>query len=386
MARIFLLCGLVAPSVALVLRTPRPRARLVAPTRVIPTIPVEESERRGGVLRVSRGTALRAIRTFPALVTVAYASYTFLPALGTADFFRLTNERAVAYEVLSSVEGVVFGALSIVLGTLVSTAVSVLRNRQEAIRCSMLKEASILDELAQQLVKLFRYDKERLARTTDILAKYVSAKRTSIGLSTAYGYQDVQGHWDSQQLRSLAILDVVAECIDSRLAGPLYGFSPSSSTAAIYQVEALIFQLNLMRQDTRSALNAGLPTSLFGTICALMGAILYVFLTRAAAAATGPVSVEDFLSETVVRALFAFTTSSFFAILAVLSDLADVYTGSNAFFRVDARILDGAERRIRGARALARAKETFEGVLPDLAARPDMSAWPEMVEGPEAAD
>lgn len=57
----------------------------------------------------------------------------------------------------------------------------------------MLKEASILDELAQQLVKLFRYDKERLARTTDILAKYVSAKRTSIGLSTAYGYQDVQG-------------------------------------------------------------------------------------------------------------------------------------------------------------------------------------------------
>ena len=92
-------------------------------------------------------------------------------------------------------------------------------------------------------------------------------------------------HWDSQQLRSLAILDVVAECIDSRLAGPLYGFSPSSSTAAIYQVEALIFQLNLMRQDTRSALNAGLPTSLFGTICALMGAILYVFLTRAAAAA-----------------------------------------------------------------------------------------------------
>mmetsp|Transcript_25705 Transcript_25705/g.77197 ORF Transcript_25705/g.77197 Transcript_25705/m.77197 type:complete len:123 (+) Transcript_25705:45-413(+) len=104
------------------------------------------------------------------------------------------------------------------------------------------------------------------------------------------------------------------------------------------------------------------------------------------AQATGPVSVEDFLSETVVRALFAFTTSSFFAILAVLSDLADVYTGSNAFFRVDARILDGAERRIRGARALARAKETFEGVLPDLAARPDMSAWPEMVEGPEAAD
>ena len=69
------------------------------------------------------------------------------------------------------------------------------------------------------------------------------------------------------------------------------------------------------------------------------------------AQATGPVSVEDFLSETVVRALFAFTTSSFFAILAVLSDLADVYTGSNAFFRV------------RGARVESRISRGISRVL-----------------------
>ena len=57
--------------------------------------------------------------------------------------------------------------------SLVETAVSVLRDRQEKIRCCMLREASLLDTLAQQLVKLFRYDKARLKRVTNVLERYV---------------------------------------------------------------------------------------------------------------------------------------------------------------------------------------------------------------------
>ena len=98
--------------------------------------------------------------------------------------------------------------------TLVSTAVSVLRDRQEKIRCCMLREASLLDTLAQQLVKLFRYDKARLRRVTSVLERYVEEKRKSIRKSTVYGYRDYYAHWDGQQKRSLAILDVVAECLD----------------------------------------------------------------------------------------------------------------------------------------------------------------------------
>ena len=45
--------------------------------------------------------------------------------------------------------------------------------------------------------------------------------------------------------------------------------------------------------------------------------------------------------------------------------------------------MDGAESRIRGARALARAEENFEGVVGDRAARPDMMNWPYMVEQAE---
>ena len=100
---------------------------------------------------------------------------------------------------LNSIEDVVLASLSIVLGTLVSTAVSVLRDRQEKIRCCMLREASLLDTLAQQLVKLFRYDKARLKRVTNVLERYVEEKRKSIRKSTVYGYRDYYAHWDGSQ-------------------------------------------------------------------------------------------------------------------------------------------------------------------------------------------
>ena len=101
-----------------------------------------------------------------------------------------------------------------------------------------------------------------------------------------------------QQKRSLAILDVVAECLDNQIAGPKYGFSPSSSTAAIYQCEVLVFELNQVRQEYRSALNASLPRGVFTTIIALMIAILYTFACRAAAMGSFA-ATRQFLSETV---------------------------------------------------------------------------------------
>jgi len=158
---------------------------------------------------------------------------------------------------------------------------------------------------------------------------------------------------------------VVAECLDNQIAGPKYGFSPSSSTAAIYQCEVLVFELNQVRQEYRSALNASLPRGVFTTIIALMVAILYTFACRAAAMGSFD-ATQKFMSETVVRVLFSLTATSFFAILQVLSDLADTlaaarnppstpsprskrmtrrYTGANEQFRVDARILDGATFR-----------------------------------------
>ena len=265
---------------------------------------------------------LRGMRSFPALVGAGALSWLAPPTL-----VFLTGGTDLSREVLNSIEDVVLASLSIVLGTLVSTAVSVLRDRQEKIRCCMLREASLLDTLAQQLVKLFRYDKARLKRVTSVLERYVEEKRKSIRKSTRYGYRDYYAHWDGQQKRSLAILDVVAECLDNQIAGPKYGFSPSSSTAAIYQCEVLVFELNQVRQEYRSALNASLPRGVFTTIIALMVAILYTFACRAAAMGSFA-ATRQFLSETVVRVLFSLTATSFFAILQVLSDLADTLSAA----------------------------------------------------------
>jgi len=291
--------------------------------------------------------------------------------------------KSSTYGVLSSVEGVVIGALSIVLGTLISTAVSVLRQRQENIRGHLLREATVLSQLSQQLVKLFRYDKSRLDRATAVLAAYIAEKKRSIKSSTVYGYGAVpaywRAHWDEQQARSLLVLDVIAECIDSQMAGPLYGFSPSSSAAAVYQCEALVFQMNNARTDLRAQLDSGLPRRLFVTIVALMTAVVYCFLLRAAEVSTDQaVSVAEFLAEHVVRVLFVFTTTSFFAILQVLADLADPYSGA---FRIDSTILDAAEYRVRGALALAAAAEPSDEILPTLATRADMTLDDALADG-----
>ena len=132
---------------------------------------------------------LRSMRSFPALVGAGALSWLAPPTLVGTAFF-LTGGTDLSREVLNSIEDVVLASLSIVLGTLVSTAVSVLRDRQEKIRCCMLREASLLDTLAQQLVKLFRYDKARLKRVTTVLERYVEEKRKSIRKSTVYGYRD----------------------------------------------------------------------------------------------------------------------------------------------------------------------------------------------------
>ena len=138
---------------------------------------------------------LRSMRSFPALVGAGALSWLAPPTLvGTAFFLGTGTD--LSREVLNSIEDVVLASLSIVLGTLVSTAVSVLRDRQEKIRCCMLREASLLDTLAQQLVKLFRYDKARLKRVTTVLERYVEEKRKSIRKSTVYGYRDYYAHWD----------------------------------------------------------------------------------------------------------------------------------------------------------------------------------------------
>ena len=149
-------------------RRAAPRVRLLAATE---ETEVPKNVAEDAPLELTN-KILRGMRSFPALVGAGALSWLAPPALVGTAFF-LTGGTDLSREVLNSIEDVVLASLSIVLGTLVSTAVSVLRDRQEKIRCCMLREASLLDTLAQQLVKLFRYDKARLKRVTNVLERYV---------------------------------------------------------------------------------------------------------------------------------------------------------------------------------------------------------------------
>ena len=71
---------------------------------------------------------LRGMRSFPALVGAGALSWLAPPTLVGTAFF-LTGGTDLSREVLNSIEDVVLASLSIVLGTLVSTAVSVLSDR-----------------------------------------------------------------------------------------------------------------------------------------------------------------------------------------------------------------------------------------------------------------
>lgn len=320
---------------------------------------------------------LSMLRRFSSLVVFASTSWFLLPFLSGLDFLYLseTARSAESYAVFAGLDSLVIGGLSITLGTLVSMSVSVLRQRQQDVRRCLSQEAALLEATAQQHVKLFRRDKARLRRSMQVLTRYVGETRRSIAVSIVFGCDGVPAywrrHWNGQKENVVEMLDVLGECGDHALAGPTYGFAPTSSSNTLLTCETLLVRLNDSRAERRSVLESTLPGSLYGTIVALMSAILFCFLLRAdtVSAAKSAVTLRDFLSETPVRTLFVVMSSSFFSLLQILSDLRDPFDGA---FRVDPSVVDLAQARAEGALALAVSDEEFEEGLLDQAYRPDM--------------
>jgi len=330
---------------------------------------------------------LKIISQSPCLVLFVLASWFGLPFCSELRFLFLSEDMLRNNDgyslAFSGLDSVVIGGLSITLGTLVSTAVSVLRQRQQDIRRCLSQEAALLESLVQQTVKLFRRDKDRLRRSVEILSDYIAGKRRAISVSILYGCDGVPNfwryHWTAQQQNTIDLLDVLAECGDNILAGPLYGFSPTSSSNTLLQVESMLLTLNNARAERRSALESTFPDGLYVTMIALMISIVFCFLLRAdAISATRTANLRTFLSETPVRSLFVFVSSSFFSILQIIWDLQDPFDADNcadnSAFQIDTSVIDMAEARAKGALLLANTPESFERGLSDQAIRPDMRA------------
>lgn len=314
------------------------------------------------------------IRQPISLVVVVVSSWCFLPRLAESRAILLSAQTEAAFSAFSGLESVVIGALSITLGTLISTAVSVLRQRQQELRKSLCDEASLLETIAQQHTKLFRWDKGRLRRSMAILSTYIFEMRRSIVVSKEIGAGSGtsywRAHWSAQSSRVTALLDVLAECGDAITSGPNFGFSPGSAAITIDKTETLLVRLNAARQERRSVLESAFPPGLYLTMACLMASLLYCFLLRAdTISGSRSATLAGFLAETPVRALFVFMTTSFYAILQILADLDDPYSGA---FRVDTSVVDRARDRVRGAVALGDEPEAFEKDLAAQYYRPDM--------------
>mmetsp|Transcript_29458 Transcript_29458/g.35870 ORF Transcript_29458/g.35870 Transcript_29458/m.35870 type:complete len:454 (-) Transcript_29458:80-1441(-) len=344
---------------------------------------VTEFERDFGVgTSRARGDRMNKIllyvtRQVYCLIAVVAASWFFLPLLSNLDFLFLSKDvRSLqSYSAFTGLSTVAISGLSITLGTLVSMTISVLRQRQQDIRRCMSQEAVLLEAIAQQHVKLFRRDKIRLQRSMTVLSRYIAEKRRAISVSIIFGCDGVPDfwryHWSVQNENTIEMLDILAECGDNTLGGPLYGFSPTSSSNTLVTLENMLINLNNGRAERRSVLESKLPGGLYATIIAFMLGIMFSFLLRAdIISCTKFTTLQAFLSETPVRLLFVLMSSSFFSLLQIISDLQDPFDGGS--FRIDPSVVDLAEARVEGALALANLQEDFEEELLKQAVRPDM--------------
>ena len=148
----------------------------------------------------------------------------WLPSL--SDYTRIFGIQR-ELDTFGSLEDLVVASLSITLGILVGTIVSVLRDRQQELKTELLSEMSVVESCAQQHVKLFRRDKPRLLRSMKLLSSYLAELKGFLDLNrnvdlrfASYEKDLWVQYYERQQRRSLAMLDILGEVGDAMLTGP----------------------------------------------------------------------------------------------------------------------------------------------------------------------
>jgi len=308
-----------------------------------------------------------------ALIPLFAGSWWLLPELSQNNVFARLERPKQDLETFASLEDVAIAALSITLGVLVGTMISVLRERQQALREEIFEEMALVQVCTQQHVKLFRRDKGRLRRSMRLLAAYLEEKRDLLQVITdndirfaSFETLPWQLYWDRQQRRSLALLDVLAEMGDGIMAGPRYGFSLFNSLGALEKCEHTVMELNSKRAKWRASLESTFPSSLFFTVFTLMLSLVLCFLLRA-----GAVSSPALLSEKPVRLLFSLMVCSFGALLQIMLDLSDPFSGAYGI-KLGPDAVTVAVLRVQGALQLSNTVEPFDASVDDAAIRPAM--------------
>jgi len=125
-------------------------------------------------------------------------------------------------------------------------------------------------------------------------------------------------------------------------------------------------ELNSKRAKWRASLESTFPSSLFFTVFTLMLSLVLCFLLRA-----GAVSSPALLSEKPVRLLFSLMVCSFGALLQIMLDLSDPFSGAYGI-KLGPDAVTVAVLRVQGALQLSNTVEPFDASVDDAAIRPAM--------------
>ena len=155
----------------------------------------------------------------------------------------------------------------------------------------------------------------------------LAQRLNAIGQQVEAVGQEVAAEEDEKEVAELR--DLFAGARDSPVPVGVYVKFMSSQENRI--------KANAARQERRSVLESAFPPGLYLTMACLMASLLYCFLLRAdTISGSRSATLAGFPAETPVRALFVFMTTSFYAILQILADLDDPYSGA---FRVDTSVV-----------------------------------------------
>ena len=136
--------------------------------------------------------------------------------------------------------------------------------------------------------------------------------------------------------------------------------------AALDKCEAALIELNERRATWRASLETLFPPSLFLTVMFLMLALIYCFVLRSAAVASGTL-----VSDAPLRLLFSLMCVSFTALLQIMLDLSDPFSGTYSI-DISPEAVDVAAMRVRGALELADTPEPFDEAVDRASIRPSI--------------
>lgn len=297
--------------------------------------------------------------TIVALVPiVAVAAYAALPdlvdSLSMTVIKRITPQsRELSRTLITSV---LLPTNSLLFGTLVSTTISRLWERQRRLREELNTELQMLEDLTHSLRVLLRASPAKMTQSLQEVRGYLISLLCEC--SWRCSDEDRRTLGEDQRNHAWRMHELVFTAVDRAMVARCAMPEPLLLNTAT-ATDNLITQLNVVRSRRRSSREGEFPAIHWALLTALGSSVLGAFLVECAGA------LDESFSEAVkVRVSFSFMCGFFTSLTALMADLSDPFTGE---YRVDVVISNPVrvlKASLKEAVALRRAEAAERAAMP----------------------